>query len=260
MLGANAVAGQHAAGQSAPERGVGQDVRDDAVELKRLRRIAQRVDHRVAEPALVGVVDDHRGPPRRRRRRARRPARSADRRSGRVGRSRPSMLASHTSLVHTIAPSTAPTLGSSPSQSRTTWPGESRSRPLVFRQSRGRSDQVRRCRRRRARSSTATRRADRRRRRRPATATAAGGSAPRWARAAGSPTSAACDGGTPNVRRNARENTSGEDQPSSTATAATPSPRCSRHAARSSITRRRSAAGGSPVSRLTSREKWNSEA
>ena len=74
------------------------------------------------------------------------------------------------------------------------------------------------------------------------------------------PTSAACDGGTPNARRNARENTSGADHPSSSATAATPSPRCSRQAARSSITRRRNAAGGSPVSRLTSREKWNSEA
>ena len=44
------------------------------------------------------------------------------------------------------------------------------------------------------------------------------------------------------------------------ATVDTGSPLCSRQAARSSITRRRSAAGDSPVSRRTSREKWNSEA
>src|SRR5882757_2218085 len=64
-LGANSVAAQHDAGKPPPQRRVGQDVRDDAVELKRLWRIAQGVDHRVSEPALIGVVDDHRGPPRR---------------------------------------------------------------------------------------------------------------------------------------------------------------------------------------------------
>ena len=72
--------------------------------------------------------------------------------------------------------------------------------------------------------------------------------------------SAAFDGGTPNVRRNARENTSADDQPSSAATADTDSPPRSRHAARSSMIRRRSAAGGSPVSLRTSRVKWNSDA
>ena len=72
--------------------------------------------------------------------------------------------------------------------------------------------------------------------------------------------SAARDGGTPNVRLKARENTSADDQPSSAATADTDSPRCRRQAARSSMMRRRSAAGDSPVSRRTSREKWNSDA
>ena len=61
--------------------------------------------------------------------------------------------------------------------------------------------------------------------------------------------SVARDGGTPNVRLNARENTSADDQPSSAATAVTDSPRCRRQAARSSMMRRRSAAGDSPVSR-----------
>src|SRR6476659_9775607 len=77
--GADTEAGQHRAGEFATVGRVGKYVRDDAVQLKRLGRLAQ---------------------------------------------SRPSMVASHTSFDHTIAPSTAPTLGSGPSQSRMTCPGD----------------------------------------------------------------------------------------------------------------------------------------
>ncbi len=94
----------------------------------------------------------------------------------------------------------------------------------------------------------------------PATATPAGGNAPRSAPAAGTRRRLACDGGTPNARRKRAGEHLGRRPALVERHRGHPSPRCSRHAARSSMTRRRSAAGGSPVSRLTSREKWNSEA
>src|SRR6478672_6584588 len=53
---------QHRAGQCSPVRRISQYMRDDAIELKRLRRIAQRVDDRVAEAPLRGMVRYHCAP------------------------------------------------------------------------------------------------------------------------------------------------------------------------------------------------------
>src|SRR3954452_941434 len=54
--GVDPVTCQHRAGKLPTVCGIGQYMRDDAVELKRLRRIAQRVDDRVAEASLRGTI------------------------------------------------------------------------------------------------------------------------------------------------------------------------------------------------------------
>src|SRR6266508_1717787 len=64
-------------------------------------------------------------------------------------------------------------------------------------------------------------------------------------------------GATPYARANARENASVEPYPASKPASVTEPARPTRHAARSSSSRRRNAAGASPKPALTSRSKWN---
>ncbi len=63
-------------------------------------------------------------------------------------------------------------------------------------------------------------------------------------------------GGCPKARANARANPSTDSYPAPNAASVTVDPRLSCQAARSSITRRRIATGGSPASRESRRLKW----
>src|SRR5690349_10340078 len=62
VSGLDAVSLQHRPGELSAVRGIGQHVRDDAVELKRLRRVAQGIDDGVPEPTLSAVLGYHCAP------------------------------------------------------------------------------------------------------------------------------------------------------------------------------------------------------